>query len=173
MNLLRGYFSPSFTLCVSRRLVHNMNVFFYTFTFSHSCPCLPLPITLDFFLFVVFTSLSGFYFILFFAPTQCFSLCSHLFSYSSLVPVVLTSGPGIEGGRGRGRKGMLILSPQWLSVDRETEREKMSLVWGNEMAIALCVRMCLHVSRQKDQGDSLTDISVYFHPFLFFTLLPC
>lgn len=81
--------------------------------------------------------------------------CSHLsscflFSLLSFVPVVLTSCPAIEGERSRGRKGMLILSPQRRSAGggRKRERErKMSLVWGNELAVALC--MCVLASQQE------------------------
>lgn len=102
-------------------------------------------------------------------------LCSHLsccflLSLLSSVPVALTSCPGVEGGNGRGREGMLILSARWRSAEGETGGEKREgerkCHSSEEMRWAVCV--CLN---RKDHGDSLSDISCIFRPLCLAPLL--
>lgn len=95
------------------------------------------------------------------------SLCSCLPSVPpsllSSVPVVLTSCPAVEGGRSRGGRGMLILSPQRRSAQGDTERKRArerergrKCHSSEEMRWPFhCVCVCLH---RKDRGDSLSDI---------------
>lgn len=134
----RGYISP---LILSTSL-HPVHLLYFSsplllpliasYCLCLTTPCLSLPVALcSLFASLSFMSRSGFFSSLslnvFFCShlTSCFS-----FSLLSSVPVVLTSCPAVEGGRSRGGKGMLILSPQRRRAEGEIEkeREKMSLV---------------------------------------------
>lgn len=130
MNPLRLYFPPHLfspqvciqsTCCIclflSRLLVASRRL----------CPTVSFPSVRHTLLSVcsfVSASLSGF-FISLLMPS--YVPIFPLVSRSSLlpsIPVVLTSCPAVEGGRGRGRKGMLILSPQRQSKEGKTEKGK-------------------------------------------------
>lgn len=85
--------------------------------------------------------------------------CSHLsscffLSLLSSVPVVLTSCPGVKGGRSRGRKGMLILSPQWRSAkERQKKRARVRKCHSSEEmrwplhCVCVCVCRCISTER--------------------------
>lgn len=81
---------------------------------SHSSPiclflCLHVPLS------------GSLLFLLMFSFVPIFPLVSLSLSFSS-VPVVLTSCPAVEGGRSRGRKGMLILPRQRRSAEGDIEK---------------------------------------------------
>lgn len=134
----------------------------------HCCPCLSLPIKFCFSLVCLHISPRLF---------SLFLLMHFLYVPIFLFPFSCPCGPHLWS-RNRVRER----ETPWKERDAnfittvtecrrgDWEIEKMSLVWGNEMAIALCVCMCLHAFWQKDQGDSLMDISVYFYStFALFT----
>jgi len=89
--------------------------------------------------------LMSFFFFFFFHIPSCSSL-SILFAF----PVVLTSCPRIEGVRRRGKKGMLILSPQWLEQKERLKKSERKCHSSEEMRWPLhCVRVSVCVSTEK------------------------
>lgn len=115
----------------------------------------------------VFMSLSGF-----FPHSLNVFFCSHLsscfsFSLLSSVPMVLTSCPAVEGGRSRGRKGMLILSPQRQSAWGKRKRERERKCHSSEemrwplLCVCECVNVCL--SPQERSGWQSEWHFMYFY----------
>lgn len=160
-NPLRVYFPPTFSPQVC--ILSTCCMFF----FFHSCS---LSLHLSAFVFpsLLFLCLSHSALCLFlclhvslrrFPLSLNVFFCSHLsflflfLPLLSSVPVVLTSCPAVEGGRSRGGKGMLILSPQRWSAVGETERGRERKCHSSEEmrwplpCVCVCVSACVSIAR--------------------------